>query len=162
MSKAILGQDAALRITQTCLKSTIIRILKYEKVAIGSNCDLNTPLFFHNVTTLNKLEIGNDVHIGKNCFFDLTGPIKIGSNSTISMCCLFVTHLDVGKNQWQSIYPGTSKGIVIGEHVYIGANSQVLQGCTIANSVFIGANSLVIKDISEAGIYFGQPVTKKD
>ena len=49
------------------------------------------------------------------------------------------------------------KSIVIGNHVWIGANSTVLPEVTIGNNVIIGANSLVNKDIPSNSIAVGNP-----
>ncbi|MDC0177069.1 hypothetical protein OAJ14_02805 [Polaribacter sp.] len=58
-----------------------------------------------------------------------------------------------------------SKGepIVIGDNVWIGANSSILPEVTIGNNVIIGANSVVAKDIPSNSIAVGNPckVTKE-
>lgn len=55
-----------------------------------------------------------------------------------------------------------SNPIVIGNNVWIGANSIVLPGVEIGNNVIIGAGSLVSKNIPSNSIAFGNPckVTK--
>lgn len=52
-----------------------------------------------------------------------------------------------------------SKGepIVIGDNVWIGANSSILPEVTIGNNVIIGANSVVTKDIPNNSIAVGNP-----
>lgn len=49
------------------------------------------------------------------------------------------------------------KSIVIGNHVWIGANSTILPEVSIGNNVIIGANSLVNKDIPSNSIAVGNP-----
>lgn len=49
------------------------------------------------------------------------------------------------------------KSIVIGNHVWIGANSTILPEVTIGDNVVIGANSLVNKDIPSNTIAVGNP-----
>ena len=49
------------------------------------------------------------------------------------------------------------KPITIGNNVWIGANSTILQEITIGNNVIIGANSLVNKDIPDNSIAVGNP-----
>ena len=51
----------------------------------------------------------------------------------------------------------TGKPILIGNNVWIGANSTVLPEVTIGNNVVIGANSLVNKDIPSNCIAVGNP-----
>ena len=49
------------------------------------------------------------------------------------------------------------KPIIIGNHVWIGANATVLPGVTIGNNVTIGANSVVTKNIPSNSIAVGNP-----
>ncbi len=49
------------------------------------------------------------------------------------------------------------KPIIIGNHVWIGANATVLPEVTIGNNVTIGANSVVTKDIPSNSIAVGNP-----
>lgn len=49
------------------------------------------------------------------------------------------------------------KPIIIGNNVWIGANSTLLPEVTIGNNVIIGANSLVNKDIPDNSIAVGNP-----
>lgn len=50
-----------------------------------------------------------------------------------------------------------SKPIVIGNNVWIGANSVILPSVTIGNNVIIGAGSIVSKDIPSNSIAAGNP-----
>ena len=47
----------------------------------------------------------------------------------------------------------------VGNNVYIGSNATILP-VNICNDVIIGAGSVVIKDVTEPGIYFGNPAKK--
>jgi acetyltransferase-like isoleucine patch superfamily enzyme len=49
------------------------------------------------------------------------------------------------------------KPIIIGNNVWIGANTTVLPEVTIGNNVTIGANSVVTKDIASNSIAVGNP-----
>jgi len=51
----------------------------------------------------------------------------------------------------------TGKPIIIGDNVWIGANSTVLPEVNIGNNVTIGANSVVTKDIPNNSIAVGNP-----
>jgi acetyltransferase-like isoleucine patch superfamily enzyme len=44
--------------------------------------------------------------------------------------------------------------------VYFGTNSSVRQGITICQDVVIGMGGVVVKNITESGIYVGNPATK--
>lgn len=51
----------------------------------------------------------------------------------------------------------TSKSVIIGNNVWIGAKATILLGITIGDNAIIGANSLVNKDVPEGAIVGGVP-----
>ena len=55
----------------------------------------------------------------------------------------------IGKNR--------GKRPVIGDNVYIAANSTVIGGIHIGNNVIVGAGSVVTKDLPSDGVYAGNP-----
>lgn len=59
------------------------------------------------------------------------------------------THLAPG-----ATLPG---GVKVGDNVLIGAGATVIEYTTIGDNVLIGAGSVVTKDITEPGIYVGNP-----
>ncbi|MDU0114564.1 DapH/DapD/GlmU-related protein [Psychrosphaera aquimarina] len=46
---------------------------------------------------------------------------------------------------------------IIGDKVFLGANSVVLPGVTISNNVIVGAGSVVTKDVPEGVVVAGNP-----
>ena len=50
-----------------------------------------------------------------------------------------------------------AKEVVIGDHVWVGANSIILKGVHIGRGAVIGAGSVVTKDVPEMTIYAGNP-----
>ena len=51
----------------------------------------------------------------------------------------------------------TSKPIVIGDNVWIGANAVVLQGIAIGENSVVGAGSVVTKDVPANVVVAGNP-----
>jgi len=49
------------------------------------------------------------------------------------------------------------KDVVIGNHVWIGANAFIKEGITIGSNVIVGANSVVTKNIPDNAIVGGVP-----
>ena len=47
-----------------------------------------------------------------------------------------------------------------GDCVYFGTNSAVRQGVKICDNVTIGMGGVVVKDITEEGVYIGNPLKK--
>lgn len=109
--------------------------------------------------------IGNEVMIQSRKIPLYPELIFIGNNVRIATNVTFVTH-DVShimlNNLPESITGGNrfteKKGkIVIGDNVFIGANSMILYDVTIGSNVIIGAGSIVTKDIPDGSVAAGVP-----
>ena len=157
LRKTFIGFDVANQFIQRVDKTSLQLLLKKNGAMIGENCDIETGLIFHNCKDYSNLTVGNNCHIGKNCFFDLKDKINIGNNVTISMQCTFITHQDMGNSSLVSLYTKSQSAIFIGNDVYIGARVTLLQGISIGKEVVIAAGSLVNNNAKERTIVGGSP-----
>ena len=91
--------------------------------------------------------------------------IFIGNNVRIASDVTFVTH-DVCHNMLNNLPESLGGGyrfkekkgkIVIGDNVFIGANSMILYDVAIGNNVIIGAGSVVTKNIPDNSVCVGVP-----
>lgn len=88
--------------------------------------------------------------------------IRIGDNVTITQGVLFVTH-DGGTRVFRDVTPAWKKGtmkvgtIEIGDNVFIGVGSIILQNTKIGSNVVIGAGSVVSKNIPSDVVAVGAP-----
>ncbi len=99
------------------------------------------------------------VFIGENVVFDNLYPemITIGKKVRITDGVKILSHfLDVTKPPY-FFYTGK---VVIGNNVFIGANSLIVKECTIGNNVVIAAGSVVTKNIQDNWIVGGVPAKK--
>ncbi len=117
-------------------------------------------------------EIGDDVFIGP--FVEIQNNVKIGSNTRIQSHSFICSEVTIGdycfighgvmftndkfKDNQVNFKPPFEKTI-IGNNVLIGSNSTILP-VLICDDVTIGGGSVVTKDISESGVYAGNPVKK--
>ena len=108
------------------------------------------------------VEIQKNVIIGNNCRIQshafICELVTIGDDSFISHGAKFINDL------FQSGGPagGDSskwKTTRIGNHVSVGTNATILP-VTICDNTVIGAGAVVTKDITEPGIYAGNPARK--
>ena len=138
-------------------------------VKFGEKVKIVEPVNIYGCDIGDKVQIGPFVEIQKN--------VKVGAHSKIqshSFICEQVTigqHCFIGhgvmfindlftdgrpaggdKLKWRST--------VIGDHVSIGSNVTILPVRICAKTV-IGAGAVVTKDISEPGIYVGNPAHKQ-
>ena len=108
------------------------------------------------------VEIQKNVKIGNNCKIQshsfICELVSIGNNSVIAHGVMFINDLfafggpaNGDKSLW--------KKTLIGNNVSIGSNTTILP-VTICDNVVIGAGSVVTKDITQAGIYAGNPAKK--
>lgn len=155
--KTFLGFEVANQFIQRVDKYSIQRILQKNGASIGINCDIETGLIFHNCKDYSNLIIGDNCHIGKNCFFDLRDKVELGSNVVISMQCTFITHIDISKSALSAIFPATSSPICIGDNSYLGAKTTIMKNVTIGQNVIVAAGALVNKDIDNDTIVGGVP-----
>ena len=108
------------------------------------------------------VEIQKGVKIGENCKIQshafICELVTIGDNCFISHGAMFINDLfESGgpaggdKSKWKKTF--------IGNNVSIGTNATILP-IKIADNVVIGAGAVVTKDITQSGIYIGNPARK--
>ncbi|WP_024335391.1 acyltransferase [Desulfotignum balticum] len=153
----LFGFDAANVYLQQLDKSSLQYVLRKNGATIGKNCDIETGLIFHNCKNYSNLIVGNNCHVGKNCFFDLKEKVIIENNVVISMQTTFITHQDMNKSDLKNYFPSTQSKIVIKKNCYIGAKVTILKGTIINDFSMVGAGSVVTKEIPKFSIYAGVP-----
>ena len=90
----------------------------------------------------------------------LTCNIKIGKHAQLNL------QTSIGHDFKASNYFTTAQGVNIsgnctfGECTYLGANAAIREKITICDNVIIGMGGIVVKNISESGVYVGNPVKK--
>jgi len=100
--------------------------------AIGSNCKIQSHSFICEL-----------VSIGTNCF--------IGHGVTFISDPMNPGPANGDKSKWKKTF--------IGDNVSIGSNATILP-VSISDNVVIGGGSVVTKNISEPGVYAGNPAIK--
>lgn len=165
MLKLFFGSGYAMDFLKTIDKISLVYILKKNGAKIGVNSEIESGLTVNNCKNFLNLIIGNNVHIGKNCFFDLKEKIIIEDNVTVSMQCTFITHIDLGKSELSKVYPKKKGGIIIGKNTYIGANATILMNVVCGMNCIVAAGSVVTKSINAdtfAGGVPAKPIKKLD
>ena len=153
------GLDAALRLLRDAGCGHNPTILKALGASIGSGCMIHSPLLIQSpARSLERLKIGDGVHIGQDVFLDLTDTVEVGSNVTMSMRCTIITHMDVGRSPLsQGTYRSASKSVRLGEGCYLGAGAVVLAGVSVGACAIIGAGAVVTADVPAGAMVGGVP-----
>ncbi len=89
------------------------------------------------------VEISRHVHVGYGLHIAHGGPLMINDTTHIGDNCTFCKSVNIG-----SAY---HKAAELGNEVYVGPNSCIVEHVLIGDGVTIGAGSIVIKD-AEAGV----------
>ena len=136
-----------------------------EDVVFGNNVKVVVPVNLYGCTIGDNCFIGpfteiqKDVNIGNRSKIQshsfICELVSIGEDCFIGHGVMFINDLFSGggpamgdKSKW--------KPTKIGNHVSIGSNATILP-VSICNNAVIGAGAVVTKDITEPGIYVGNP-----
>lgn len=150
------------------MNSPVIFNSQIRNVKFGMNVKLIMP------SNLYECKIGNDCFIGPFVEIQKNGKIgdsckiqshsficklvSIGNYCFISHGVTFINDLFTEGGQAQGDQDKW-KSTEIGNNVSIGTNSTILP-VSICNDAVIGTGSVVSKDITEPGIYIGNPARK--
>lgn len=124
-----------------------------ESVGSGVNIAPGVRLSRH-------LTLGSHAGIGARSSFLGAGRIHLGERLKMGPECLFITNDHPVPRDDVSTFSdlaGTSKPIVVGNDVFIGARVIVLPGVCIGDGAAVGAGSLVTKDIPSGCTAAGNP-----
>lgn len=127
---------------------TVVQPANLYGCTIGDRCFIGPFVEIQRGVT-----IGNSCRIQSHAF--ICELVSIGDNCFISHGAMFINDLFAGggpaggkKELWRSTR--------IGNRVSIGTNATILP-VSICDDVVIGAGSVVTKDITQPGIYAGNP-----
>jgi acetyltransferase-like isoleucine patch superfamily enzyme len=142
------------------LKDSGIRNVQFGRnVTIVQPVNLYGCEIGHNVFIGPFVEIQNDVCIGEGTRVQshsfVCALVTIGNDCTVAHGVMFINdpYSDGGpargnKDLWKPTH--------IGNRVSIGSNATILPVC-ICDDVVIGAGSVVTRDITQPGVYAGNP-----
>jgi sugar O-acyltransferase (sialic acid O-acetyltransferase NeuD family) len=107
---------------------------------------------------MGEVEIGEGSFIG--AYSILTTGIKIGNHAILNRGNHIGHDCIIGN--YFSAMPGSivSGNVHIGNRVYMGTNSSIIEKKYLLHDIKLGANSVVVRDIKESGIYAGTPAKK--
>jgi acetyltransferase-like isoleucine patch superfamily enzyme len=138
-----------------------------KNVVFGTNVTVIEP------SNLYGCNIGNDVFVGP--FVEIQAGVNIAEKTRIQSHTFICEGVSIGKDCFighgvmfinDLLRDGPARGnkskwkdTIIGNNVSIGSNATILP-VSICEGVIIGAGSVVTKDITEPGVYIGNPARR--
>jgi acetyltransferase-like isoleucine patch superfamily enzyme len=124
-------------------------------------------LIYDNVKILNDswviTDSGDEIKIGTNVFISqhviISGNVNIGDDTLIAgyVSIIDANHNFNDTNKKINEQGGNKLPVKIGNNVWIGTHSVILQGVTVGNNSIIGANSTVTSDVADNVVVTGNP-----
>lgn len=126
-------------------------------IILGNNISIYNNVIFWGP---GKINIGNNCAIGDNViiYSSTDGGVNIGSNSLIAANSYIIDQdHSFKREQLIRLQKMNTKKIIIGDDVWVGANSTILKGVIIGDGAVVGANSLVNKNVEPYTVVGGVP-----
>jgi sugar O-acyltransferase (sialic acid O-acetyltransferase NeuD family) len=154
----LINKDTWFLITLGYIKSSALRRKIFEKL---ESLDANIATVISDNALVSKYS-----SIGKGTIIMHRATIGVGSK--IGQNCIINTNANiehdttVGDDVHVSTHAVVNGNCELKNGVFVGSNATIFQGISIENDTLIGAGSLVTKNITEKGIYYGNPLSKKN
>lgn len=128
--------------------------IRLQAMGKGVYIDYGCDFRYHH-----RISIGDGTIINKGCkifasYYRKDSTIKIGRFCKIAP---YVKFFSAGHDIGQVLLPNNGDSITVGDYVWIGGSSTILQGVTIGEGAIIGAGSVVINDVEPYSIVGGVP-----
>jgi acetyltransferase-like isoleucine patch superfamily enzyme len=151
-------------LSKTFVAKPEIRDAAIVDVTFGEDVTLVQPINLYGCTIGDGtfvgpfVEIQKGVKIGKRCRIQshsfICELVTIGDDCFISHGAMFINDVFVAGGPAEQ--PQLWRPTKLGNRVSVGTNATILP-VTICDQVVVGAGAVVTKDISEPGIYVGNP-----
>ncbi len=123
------------------LKPTIRWHVAFRLCNGNSICKMIGYILWILGTTRKQIKIPPKTKIGLGLYIGHTGPIVVNPTAVIGNNCNLSQFTTIGSNH--------GKAATIGDNVYIGPNTCIVECVKIGSNVTIGAGSVVTKDIPD-------------
>lgn len=133
-----------------------IAIKKGSTLKIGKNFRTRNNISFRAYDN-SKIEIGDNCFFNDGCSLNGRKKIKIGNDFKAGQNVMIY---DNDHDYKKDINQYITSDVIIGDNVWIGANTIILKGVTIGNNVVVAAGSIVRHDIDDNTVFYNQRTEK--
>ena len=155
--KIFIGKRAQILNTRNFIFGKACTIEKYvtldcyakEKIVFGNTVKIGAFSTISTTSHLSKygvgLEIGNDSAIGEYSYFGCSGGVKIGNDVIMGQYISFHSenHNYSNNNKLIREQGVSSKGIELGNNIWVGSKVTFLDGCKIGDNSVVAAGAVV-------------------
>lgn len=149
----------SLRLLQSLVYSFAYYI--HEQVVWRAHIQAQEGIRIHATASIRyaqNVHVGRNSHINHNCCLWAGERSKVVLGNDVLMgpgVCLFTVNHNTTKGSPMMWQERTEADIVVGDDVWLGANSVVTAGTRIANGVIVAAGAVVTKDVTEEDVIVG-------
>lgn len=138
---------------------SIVRTLFVRPIAsVGSGTRIRKNVY---INSFEKLSIGRNCFINRGVQFDCSGRVSVGDNCSIGFNVLVTTSTHLEKDQvGEDGRTVIGEDVIIGNGVWIGANSTILPGTEVGDNCIIAAGAVVKGKLDPSGVYAGVPARR--
>lgn len=147
---------AVFHITVGFVKNADLRIRLFENVI--KNGGKIVSIVSPNACVSKYSEIGEGTAIMN--FANINAGAVIGRNAIINNFANIEHDVKIGEHTHISTGAMINGDCKIGNRCFIGSQTVIANGINICDDAIIGAGAVVVKDITQKGIYVGNPATK--
>lgn len=132
-----------------------IKIGKNTRIMCGAKLDV----YNHRNLLKSRIEIGENCVVGNSSILYGQGDLKIGNNVIMGPLVVIIpaNHIYSDPDEPITNQGITTKGIKIGDDVWIGSNATILDGVKIGRGCIIGAGAVVNRDVPSYSLAVGVP-----
>lgn len=142
---------------------TILDGYASEKIKLGNNVKIGAYSHLLSTSHFSKfgkgLKIGNNSAIGDFTHFGAPGGIKIGNDVIMGSYISFHSenHNFLDTSTLIREQGTTSKGITLGNNIWVGAKVTFLDGCSVGDNSVVAAGAVVIGEFPSNSVIGGVP-----
>lgn len=127
----------------------------YRRFWLGQNSVVESYCCINNA--VGDVTIGDYTRIGIHC--TVIGPVCIGSHVNLAqgITVTALNHNFEDTTQRIDLQGVSTKPVIIGDDVWIGANAVILPGVTIGRHCVVAAGAVVTKDVPDNSVVGGVP-----
>jgi acetyltransferase-like isoleucine patch superfamily enzyme len=130
----------------------------FEEHPVGAPAALPANPWNPHAWVVGDPQVGEGTWIGAFTLIDGSGGLTIGAGCDVSAGVQIYTHSSVRRCVSGRRFTEIERApVVIGDHVFLGANAVVLMGVTIGDRAVIGAGAVVTADVAPDTVVTGVP-----